>query len=143
MRDIKFRAWNSVEIREDFAIKSSGENTANPNWVIMQFTGLKDKNGKDIYEGDIIQECEIGDVIWDGDAVVTKCPIGVVIYNAPCFNVEQKVIGEAKFVKEEGGSQLNLSAYDGFYEWHMIDSYKVIGNIYENPELIESNGKHS
>jgi len=55
MREIKFRAWdkNRKEMCPD-CINSMG----NPNWragkIFMQFTGLHDKNGKEIYEGDVV-----------------------------------------------------------------------------------------
>ena len=79
-REIKFRAWNdrTKEMRGvmGFRINEDGSKTWNcteryGNWeplcdkftkvIIMQFTGLKDKNGKEIYEGDIIEQTFYGD----------------------------------------------------------------------------------
>ena len=75
MREIKFRAWNEVlekmyswneflntNMKQTFI---APESTA---MILMQYTGLKDKNGKEIYEGDrvyIIPEDEYGEVEWD------------------------------------------------------------------------------
>ena len=57
-REIKFRAWNN-RIKEMFPLCPNEWNLGclNQNedfWFVMQYTGLKDKNGKEIYEGDII-----------------------------------------------------------------------------------------
>ena len=125
MRDIKFRAWdeqnkvmnNEVEFirsgidgndwilfKSDKQKLEDGNVLNNPYFQqqikLMQYTGLKDKNGVEIYEGDI--------VAFDNNGFNDK---GVVIYDRPCFIVE------------------------GFF---LIDnSLKVIGNIYENPNLLK------
>jgi hypothetical protein len=58
MREIKFRAWNATNETMCYldplywpliAINSS------ENWFVMQYTGLKDKNGKEIFEGDVVE----------------------------------------------------------------------------------------
>ena len=59
MREIKFRVWHKE--RKEMYIKDLWANFWEEelgfewNWEVMQFTGLKDKNGKEIYDGDTIQ----------------------------------------------------------------------------------------
>ena len=79
MREIKFRAWDKQEKKmvydvedayDDYPIdttSSFGEMLDCPYFYnVMQYTGLKDKNGKEIYEGDILQfsNGNLGEVIW-------------------------------------------------------------------------------
>lgn len=118
MREIKFRAWLTLEkemlydfttftdhYTDDFnnTIKYHQEN----DLVLMQYTGLKDKNGVEIFEGDIVKEVIGGEIAY------------VVYKKGSCsFTLEYKanVIG------------------DGL---HYDSHIEIIGNIYENKELIK------
>lgn len=85
---------------------------------LMQSTGLKDKNGKLIYEGDIVQFyndefLQTMKIIWDNDELDFKA-IGLK-KNVECYEKDFLYLG---YIKKE-------------------DSLEVIGNIYENPELLE------
>jgi uncharacterized phage protein (TIGR01671 family) len=84
------------------------------NSIMMQYTGLKDRNGKEIYEGDIVQEHH-GGLAFEADFFQLK----VVKWVAFGFMPFQRVIGG--------------TAHD--YA-NNLKEYIVIGNIYENPELI-------
>jgi uncharacterized phage protein (TIGR01671 family) len=79
---------------------------------LMQYTGLKDKNGKEIFEGDIV-----------------KCAFAT--GKEPCKVIEEK---GCFWVSQKGMKYLQTEAHDNLY-WHNSEC-EVIGNIYENPELL-------
>ena len=84
--------------------------------TVGQFTGIKDKNGKEIYEGDIVKAPYL-DPIFGG--VVNNMFVNIVVgYN------------KGSFVLEYDG---NLRVYIS----DLYDNIEVIGNIYDNPELLK------
>ena len=111
---------------------SSGET------VLEQFTGLHDKNGVEVYEGSVIQECVVGQVIWDGDGVVEECPCGEVIIGTIFTDIGRKKTGKVRLLKSgnlgKKGERvdLHMTTYDGLYQWP--DGILVIGNIHSNPK---------
>ena len=131
-REIKFRAWDKREERMgEVSIIGFGFSNCFDDWnddgtvdvaqnstniILMQYTGLKDKNGVEIYEGDIL-----------------KYPWGI-------YDIAQVCVGEYAERDEEY-----------HYGWYIEDAYvgvadsiqsgidvcEVIGNIHENPKLLD------
>ena len=104
MREIKFKVWDRKHNRmsQSFSLGRDSNN----DFVYLQFTGLKDRNGKEIYEGDICKYLNI----------YTKNEIWVVAFE------------DAKFVLKKSPMRFDLGDVD-------IQCVEVLGNIYENPEL--------
>lgn len=128
MRAIKFRAWDGenmhpsenvvIYLSSGFIEKSSFDSGSihleeTDVKSVMQYTGLLDKNGVEIYEGDIVEALGI-----DGG----------------------EVLGDVQY--SEGEYQVNNTIHS-FPEWPcasvaVLCQFKVIGNIHENPELLEA-----
>jgi uncharacterized phage protein (TIGR01671 family) len=137
MREVKFRAWDGkrlLMIGSDYP-KNWGtekdewyadihmmdltgiENISKdyPRFSVMQFTGLKDKNGKEIYEGDILSSEYPGPE------------------SQNCHPVEWS---QGRFIVNHNITDC-CKAWRGDLSGHHI-SEEVIGNIYENPELLKN-----
>ena len=84
--------------------------------IVMQFTGLKDKNEVEIYEGDIVTyKRSVGN--WTGQFMTTTHKI--------IFTEEVNA-----FVMDYGSSYIKLRKHWGY-------EYEVIGNVFENPDLLQ------
>jgi uncharacterized phage protein (TIGR01671 family) len=136
MREIKFRIWDKrlkeMDYSRDYPLLSDffGETVSEEDQIYMQYTGLKDKNSKEIYEGDIL-ECEfykgakvLGEVKWDN------------IYEEQenVFNGKSSSLMAPSFTIWSLPKDVGLRAISMFPQCR--NNIKVIGNIHENPELL-------
>ena len=119
MRQIRFRAWD-VGYKHwinRFSLDSDGSTLLYADIgyrvpkeaILVQFTGLLDKNGKEIYEGDILKHDLWGktEVIWDNESA--------------CFRGKN-----------------NEKKHDITLAHHQLNRSRIIGNIYENLELLRN-----
>ena len=125
-REIKFRAWDKTKnimiypkdlsiftinlVGEIFAIDGHAEKLNKDEFILLQYTGLKDKNGKEIWEGDIVEYPQVFD--------------------------EPKNVGEIKYNDEFASFDIQ-GWFGGYGLCSNVDSIEIIGNIYENPELLK------
>ena len=108
MREIKFRTWTGKKMH--YGNSSIADKT---DWPLMQFTGLKDREGKEIWEGDIIT--------WGGINSIVQ--FGTILTD----DGEKKATGWV-------ASEERVSMYDDCF---VDNTCEVLGNIYENPELLK------
>ena len=125
-REIKFRVWdielhiwiNNIGMGKDNTLCKGTEK----RFAVMQYIGLKDKNGNEIYEGDILCNDEYQTWEWRG---VVKFSHGV-------FGVEWLSNVKSKSMVGSWGQKHNLRKLDD----DIVERQIIIGNIYENPELL-------
>jgi uncharacterized phage protein (TIGR01671 family) len=143
MREYRFRMWDTIEklFMNGSRIIESRINDLNKNgrWIYQQWTGLKDKNDKEIFEGDVL-----------------KVPVDINQEVHGNYSIHEVIIKKGiiitSYLKSEKGQILPKGYTAGF----LLDSYnfdnktflfndnpsmdtnvEIIGNIYENPELLE------
>lgn len=134
-RRITFRAWNKDDKKmiygaeytydyvhpEGIAEESFGGLLQNENYIVMQFTGLKDKNSNNIFEGDIC--------VYIDDGEKKK---GFVRFDGGRFEIGKH--------NGYGGDwdDLGMLLHSYWNNKEAQNSLEVIGNIYENKELLEN-----
>lgn len=162
MREIKFRVWDkdmkymhvcgenvhdSMMFVDNVACYYNLQNGCGsfPNgegtYELMQYTGLKDRNGKDIYEGDVVDYyrhkyrrklgvVKFGEYEQDGSGgeyVPTKC-LGFYVETIKVFPSPLELEFNEEPYEAEEEKTVSILEFD----------YEVIGNIFENPELISN-----
>ena len=128
MREIKFRAWDGAAMYHTRDGWSEDADVFGQVWEelnrfgykVMQYTGLKDKNGVEIYEGDILKPLIGNPPGWYDLWVVghSDCRFTMTPYHADHGGLQERGIPLKPFNPNEKG-------------------YEKIGNIHENPELLE------
>nr|WP_282185947.1 YopX family protein [Streptococcus mitis] len=130
---LKFRAWDKTRNEMNYRVMVGNCDTDDENWTcptiwieerkkwlhfddyecIMQSTGLKDKNGKEIFEGDVVRQ----------------------VRTQP--TTENEIITGVVTMLE--GAWLIMNDYEQLASvlWSETDENEIIGNVYENPELLE------
>lgn len=109
-RAIKFRAWDGLRMTINGIMFSNtrGDLFSAAQMPVMQFTGLLDKSDKEIYEGDIVRDVSHTDLV---------------------FAVEWDKPSAGYYMPDE---------FDEEYKFPMSAAdLEIIGNIHENPELLE------
>ena len=106
MREIKFRVWDKdIKVFTEDEFFTVDDMKYDDPYVFMQYTGLKDKNGIEIYEGDILT----------------------------CGNLNYKLVWEDGKACEIHNKEDKFSPR---FLFNYLEQLEVIGNIYENKELL-------
>jgi hypothetical protein len=114
MRPLKFRAWDGKTMFESFLLHQELNKAFigpfDKKTIFLQFTGILDKNGKEIYEGDLI------------------------VYRTDTMKTKPRVIKWGSYVN---GTGFNLSPLARGKKKARSGTYEVIGNVFQNKELLK------
>jgi len=125
-REIKFRVWVSFDKNFTyFDVYEYPQGIAGGVSEPMQYTGLKDKNGKEIYEGDMVNFTKRG---------ITHGPDAEDVKNAEVwYSLEDCAFVFGKYKSAD---------YTWWYSMaDVLYDFEVVGNIFENPNLLDNTSK--
>jgi hypothetical protein len=142
MREIKFRAWHPTGkemvyfnpkdlVRDMYQSRALAQLMLDKSKFLMQFTGLKDKNGIELYDGDVVEASydRVMQIVW---CESYKNSDGHSISRTYFARWELKTLIDPHACVE---ICVNSPMNDFFYPEIVV---KLIGNIYENPELLKN-----
>lgn len=123
MRDIKFRFWDGRKMQKDYRYATiwNGLLVCEGDTIPLQFTGLKDRFGEDIFEGDIVR-IENYNTEWKRQE--------------PLFDWRKFSVEYVRYTWVLSNSSINTPLAD--YDTRTLEPWKIeiYGNIYENPDLL-------
>lgn len=125
-REIKFRHWwgNTMYYDRNMDIEFLNK------CVVMQYIGLKDSNNKEIYEGDIILFRDIKHKV-----------VYIDQHNNDGYTLNPTMMFYGLELEPSKQDREDKLLYVQTFDWDDQEYYKVIGNIYQNPELFERKNK--
>lgn len=139
MREIKFRAWDKTESQwieinkmgflengeawyvEDYEKNEPPYFTDRNDWELMQYTGLNDKNGREIYEGDVLEYSKEQTLLVHYNENTASFSANYILHRDEYGELKGGWIGSAPFDKR------NIENSE----------MRVIGNAFENPDLLK------
>ena len=156
MRELKFRAWDKINKAYTYvtlgdlicgACTETGDKKLSGNEQIWeQYTGLHDETGKEIYEGDVVEyvfsvrEAEVSVI---GEVCFFEGQVAYGMKNVKYNNQELRRLCDIE--NERAGEVFCIAGYDNTdedqtlifaYDYFVDDDMEILGNIHENPELL-------